>query len=164
MKLVKICLSFLIIMGLGWACVSQAEPVFHNAQGTAVRFKNLQNKWLIINYWASWCDSCREEIPELNSFYKDNLDKNVVIYGVNYDQLAGSELTADIEKVGIAFPILKEDPGRQFMLGGLDVLPITFIINPKGNVAKKIMGTITKKELIDTLKLLQAEVTHASTT
>ncbi|MDR3490737.1 MAG: TlpA disulfide reductase family protein [Gammaproteobacteria bacterium] len=154
MKIKQIVILFFMLAGLSWAGVSSAWEM-HDAQGNVISSKNFEHKWLILNYWASWCDSCREETPEFNSFYEMNKDKNVVLYGVNYDHLTGNELTSDINAMGIKFPNLAEDPSVMYALGELEVLPVTFIINPDGKVVKKIMGRSSAESLNDVLNYLR---------
>lgn len=142
-----------IMVMLLWSAITvtghaQVEGQFHDAEGRPVRLGDLQNKWLIINYWADWCDSCVEEIPELNNFYQHNQNKNIVLIGVNYDQLSQPDLKQAMQKSGITFPVLLEDPKLLWQLGEISVLPTTFIINPQGDVVKKIIGPNTERSLL----------------
>ena len=51
-----------------------------DSQGHIIKASDLQNKWVIINYWADWCSGCIEEIPELNRFYQTNIKSQLWIY------------------------------------------------------------------------------------
>ena len=51
---------------------AQSETVLHNLQGEDIAFSSLKGKWVFINYWASWCQPCIDEIAELNRFYEKN--------------------------------------------------------------------------------------------
>lgn len=119
----------------------------HDADGKVIHFSSFKNKWIIVNYWADWCESCIEEIPELNKFYEHNTNKNVLMYGVNYDQLPHYDLQRSIHKMGIAFPVLQEDPSFLWKFGDIPVIPMTFIINPEGKVVKRIIGLNTEESL-----------------
>lgn len=121
---------------------------FHDSMGRFLPSSEFKNKWIIVNYWADWCDSCIEEIPELNNFYKNNQDSNILIFGVNYDGLPNSVLRQAIKKSGIVFPVLQEDPAQVWGLGEVTVLPTTFIINPDGDVVRKIIGPNTEQSLL----------------
>lgn len=141
---------FLILLCSIMTVTGYAQVVgqFHDAEGRSVRLGDLKHKWLIINYWADWCDSCIEEIPELNSFYEHNQDNNIVLLGVNYDQLSQPDLKQAMRRSGIIFPVLLEDPRLMWQLGDITVLPTTFIINPHGDVVKKIIGPNTEQSLL----------------
>lgn len=135
-----------------------AATMLHDANGNTFSTDSLKGKWVIINYWADWCDICIKEIPELNKFYRHNAGKNVVIYGVNYDQLQGDDLRDAIKRSKIAFPSLLDDPRSVWSLrGNLDVLPTTFIIDPNGRMVKMIIGASTEQSLRQALNELRAK-------
>ncbi len=145
--LVGLFLSFSLFLTNAFALFYDASG--HNAQ--------LSNKWVIINYWADWCDSCLSEVSELNHFYSHNHDKNVVFYGVNYDQLPIDGLKIAIKNAGISFPVLQLDPNSLWDLGQIDVIPTTFFINPNGQMVKKIVGPSTEKVIAKTLHELELQ-------
>lgn len=149
----KIALVFLCSL-ITISC-SKGGPVLHDADGHPVQAVKLKDKWLIVNYWAAWCGSCIKEIPELNRFYQDNQDKNILIYGVNYDQLPMASLKEAILQTNIQFPVLSDDPNQLWQLGEVSVLPMTFIINPQGEVVKKIVGPSTEEALASIVHNLQ---------
>lgn len=133
-----------------------ADHVLHDTQGNQIQLKNLKNKWIIVNYWASWCPSCMEEVPELNRFYQNN-HKDVLIYGVNYDRLPRQSLIRAVSRTNIEFPVLVEDPSRVLQLNSVVYLPTTFILNPEGKVVKKIVGPSTERSLLATISKLQRQ-------
>lgn len=154
----KILKSILIILCslLLISCSQDNGPVLHDTEGKPVQLSKLKGKWVIINYWADWCGSCVYEMPELNDFYQHNQDKNIAFYGVNYDHLPLSELKEAVKKTEIEFPVLVEDPNQAWHLDDVFVLPMTFIINPKGKLVKTIVGPNSEKSLLDTLQTLQS--------
>lgn len=134
---------------------AQAAAIFHDAKGNKVSESQFSDKWIVVNYWATWCESCLSEISELNKFYKTNSDKKVLFYGVNYDHLPMKDLKEAIKKVKIGYPVLVEDPTTVWNLSAMDVIPTTFIIDPKGKVVKTIVGPTSAKMLASTLHSLQ---------
>lgn len=152
MRFLIIILSLLCFVTI--SCAEQ-KPVLHDATGKAIPLSDYKGKWVIVNYWADWCDSCMEEVPALNQFYKNNSDKNVVLYGVEYDHMPPSELRAAIAKMQINYPVIQEDPAALWSLGEFDALPTTFIIDPNGKVVKKILGENTEESLEATMQELQ---------
>src|SRR5690242_6309341 len=95
-----------------------AEVVFTTVQGEKIPFSSLKGKWVIINYWAGWCQTCVDEIGEFNAFYKSNKNK-IALFAVNYDTLPLNEHKAMIKRVGIHYPSLAKNPGRQLGLGSI---------------------------------------------
>ncbi|MDR3478300.1 MAG: TlpA disulfide reductase family protein [Gammaproteobacteria bacterium] len=151
----KIVLVILCVLSVTVMSCSNGDPVFHDTTGNPVQLKKMRGKWIIINYWAAWCSGCVREIPELNHFYKSNQDKNVMLYGVNFDQLPLENLKDAMARTDIHFPVIVEDPNAVWHLGEIPVLPATFIINPKGKVVKEIYGTNSEESLNEVLQDLQ---------
>lgn len=137
------------------SCKPESTVNFHDANAQAISSTVFKGKWVVINYWAAWCESCLREIPELNHFYQHLPNKNILFYGVNYDQLPLTELKAVMNQMNLNFPVLLEDPRDLWHLRGIDFLPMTFIINPEGKVVKKIVGGSTEAMLQNLFNDLQ---------
>jgi len=131
-----------------------AAPVFHDTHGNTVQLSALKGKWVVVNYWASWCDVCLSETQELNQFYEHYRHKNIALYGVNSDHLPLPTLKQILYRMNLLIPDLVEDPGSAWGLDDVSVLPTTFIIGPEGTVLKKIEGPNTEKSLLDVLGAL----------
>ena len=108
-------------------------------------------KWLVINYWAKWCNPCIKEIPELNHF-SQKLTNKVDVFAVNYDGVTGTELQQQAEAIGIAFIILEQDPSKALELKRPNILPTTYIINPNGQLHKTLHGPQTLESLVNSLQ------------
>ncbi len=137
----------LLCSSIAMGC-TQEGSVLHDTKGNPISTAELKGKWVIINYWADWCESCVKEIPELNHFYQNNHDKNIVLLGVNYDRMPMSDLQIAIHKTHIAYPVILEDPAATWALNDIEALPVTFIIDPQGKVVKKILGANTEQSLL----------------
>lgn len=120
-----------------------------------VSAKSLAGKWLIINYWATWCRPCAKEIPEFNALSQTLEAKQVRIIGVNFDGLQGAELRQASEQMGIGFTVLAQDPAERFGIEPSQVLPITHIVDPKGRVRASLAGEQTADGITAKLKSLQ---------
>jgi thiol-disulfide isomerase/thioredoxin len=136
------------------AC-SRPAPTVRDTEGNAVTRVSTQGKWVIVNYWATWCDSCIQEIPELDQFNATR-PANVLLYGVNFDQLALPALKTAMAVAKITFPVLTADPSMLWQLSDVTVLPTTFIINPQGKIVRKILGVSTQASLAAALKEAEA--------
>ena len=138
----------LIILLCSLMGCSPNEPVYKDSQDQSITLSSLKGKWVVINYWAPWCPSCVHEIPELNHFYENNKDKNVLVYGVNFDAASSfGDFNKAIQKAKIEFPVLLEDPGMTWKLGDITAIPMTFILDPNGKVIKTFVGPTTEKSL-----------------
>jgi len=129
-----------------------AGNVLQDMSGREISFSDLQGKWVFINYWASWCQSCVDEIPALNRFYEETKDKNIVMFAVNFDGLPPYKQQQLIKKFGIRYPSLKQDPAAALELGDIRGVPVTFVFNPQGQLSDALYG----KQSVDSLKQVLA--------
>ena len=109
--------------------------------------QNYKNKLLIINFWATWCAPCREEIPELNEFYKN---KDINLIAIAIDEIA--DVIKFQDEIPIQYPsfIANELEGVTLAkkLGNeRGVLPFTVIIQPDGSVKKSFYGKVKISDL-----------------
>lgn len=138
---------------LGFCCLLtsiqlHAEVVLHPIHGKPIPFSKLQGQWVLINYWANWCEPCLHEIPELNHFYEQHKDQNnVTLFAVNYDMLPMEMQQQLVEKNHIHYPGLKQDPAEQLQLGGIRGIPVTFVFNPQGALTQTLYGEQSAKQL-----------------
>lgn len=105
---------------------------------------NYQGKWVVINYWATWCTYCEREIPGLNSFYRAHADR-VAMFGFNYDD--PGNLSRHINKMGVQFPTLVNDPKASFGIRSISGLPTTLVIGPDGRLKDVLTGSQTRSDL-----------------
>jgi thiol-disulfide isomerase/thioredoxin len=103
-------------------------------------------RWMVINYWATWCVPCREEIPELNEFAENNTAR-AAVYAVNFDNVRGSELIEEASALGITFTLLEEDPSAGLGYARPTVLPTTIVLNPEGKLVARLLGKQTEASL-----------------
>ena len=115
------------------------------APGT-LQLDRLQGRWVVINYWAQWCKPCIKEIPELNRLARQ--DPRLVVLGVNFDGATGAELERQVTALGIAFPLLLEDPAPALGIERPAALPTTVIVNPEGVIRSTLVGPQTEDSLL----------------
>ena len=102
--------------------------------------------WVVVNYWAEWCKPCIKEIPELNQLAREH--REIRVFGVNYDDETGDALRAQVEKLGIEFPLLTADPAAELGIPRPAVLPTTLILTPGGELAATLVGPQTLESLL----------------
>ena len=148
-----------IALGLcaGLLLAGCAEDYGVDQHGRKVTAEQVEGQWLVINYWAQWCGPCRTEIPELNALAEQIKDKPATVLGVNFDALQGEALSQAADTMGIRFTVLAQDPGERFKLPRSEALPVTYLVDPSGQVRERLMGEQTAAGLSKRLAELQAK-------
>ena len=110
-----------------------------NLEGKKVKLGDFRGKIVFLNFWASWCDPCREEMPGMEKLYRDLGNEDFVILGVNIKETKEKALkfAADLK---ISFPLLLDRDGNVGLLYGAWGLPTTYIIGKKGEVIARAFG------------------------
>jgi len=115
--------------------------------GSKDKLSNYKGKWIIVNYWATWCPPCVEEMPELQAFHDDHKDTNAVVIGINSEEVADEKLLKFLDDYFITYPSYVSKPAYKTPLGTLPGLPTTYVISPTGNLEAKQVGGVTKEML-----------------
>ena len=155
--------SFLLMAFFVCATAAQAEIKLQTLDGEEISLSSLKGKWVFINYWASWCGPCLDEIAALNQFYKNNKDRPVEIFAVNYDTLPLSKQQRLIKKFDIHYPSLKHSTAKALHLGGISVVPVTFVLNPQGELSTTLYGGQTTASLREAMSLSLDKATCENT-
>jgi cytochrome c biogenesis protein CcmG/thiol:disulfide interchange protein DsbE len=113
---------------------------FSSLEGKTVAMKDLANKVVVVDFWATWCAPCREEIPHLNRLYAELKGKGFEIVGVSMDHEGADVVKEFAKELRIEYPIVMGDERDAEAFGGILGLPTTFIIDRNGNIVKKYIG------------------------
>lgn len=106
-----------------------------------------KGKWVIINYWATWCPPCLEEVPDLVALYDSRKNKDVMMLGVVFDFKSAKEVAEYVDDMLMSYPIVLGDDEVTKQIDYAEVLPTTFIYNPSGELVKTKHGKVTKQYL-----------------
>jgi thiol-disulfide isomerase/thioredoxin len=121
---------------------------------TAVNTAEWQNRVLVVNFWASWCPPCVEEMPALSDLQDEFASKNVLFVGIGID--TPSNIRQFLETTLVSYPIVRGGlQGSKIgkALGNTQgALPYTVVINAKGKVANTKLGKINEDELRKQIK------------
>lgn len=127
-----------------------------NTSGVKTQLAQYRGKTVVLNFWATWCPPCREEMPELSQLHENYQDKNVVVLGVAIDELAA--VNAYLQTSPVSYPILLSENESMELAAQLGneqaVLPYTVIIDANGNVIDTFLGRITLTLLEKSLQKL----------
>lgn len=115
--------------------------------GKKHRLSDYRGKWVVVNYWATWCPPCLTEIPELQDFHDSHANGDAVVLGINFEDIDPRTLQNFVEDYFISYPVLREMPGRSSVMGGIPGLPTTFVISPEGEILARQVGGVTAEML-----------------
>lgn len=115
--------------------------------GKTYRLSDYRGKWVLVNYWATWCPPCLEELPELEIFHNNHKDTDAVVLGVNSENISQEELKKFTDDQFLSFPILLSKPSASSPLGPLPGLPTSYMVSPEGVVVAQQIGGITAAAL-----------------
>jgi len=121
----------------------------NDVNGKEHKLSDYKGKWVIVNYWATWCPPCLEEIPELVDFHEEHKNKDAVVLGLNYEDVDPKYLKEFVDQYFISYPVLHADPGTADYWGPINGLPTTVIISPEGEMYLRKVGRVDGKYLED---------------
>ncbi|QFQ27324.1 redoxin domain-containing protein [Bacillus thuringiensis] len=132
--------------------IGKSAPDFEltKLDGTNVKLSDLKGKKVILNFWATWCGPCQQEMPDMEAFYKEHKE-NVEILAINYtpsEKGGGAEKVSNFAKEkGINFPILLDKNIDVTTAYKVITIPTSYFIDTKGVIQDKFIGPMTQKEM-----------------
>ncbi len=118
------------------------EISYSDVNGKGGKLSDFKGKWVVLNYWATWCPPCLEEIPELEMFHESHKDKDAVVLGMNMESIGIESLKTFIKENFISYPVIP-NINSQHVVGKIPGLPTTYLVSPQGNVVASQVGAVT---------------------
>jgi len=99
-----------------------------------------QNAATIVNFWATWCEPCKAEMPALQKLQVAHAGNGLQVVGVLMDPVPADELGAYLEPLAVTYPIVRPGPSVNADWGGIVVMPLTFLVDRDGRVVRRYVG------------------------
>jgi cytochrome c biogenesis protein CcmG, thiol:disulfide interchange protein DsbE len=122
-------------------------------RGGTLSLASLRGKAVVVNFWASWCDPCREEAPLLEAAWKKYRSRGLVVVGVDYDDFSG-DARAFARRNGMTYPLVQDKKKTTVSHYDVTGVPETFFVDREGRlVGELIAGPVEEQQLADNIEL-----------
>lgn len=125
--------------------------------GKDVRLSSLRGKAVLVNFWATWCEPCKIEMPSLVDLQKKYGPQGLQIVGVAMDDADDKEISTFAHKMGVNYLVLRGTEKVGDLYGGVDRLPMTYYLDRSGKVVDETMGMAGEATLEDAIKRALAQ-------
>ncbi len=150
------CIALLCMIGcaLPYSACQQRAPDFSRSdlEHRQVSLSAYQGKVVLLNFWATWCASCLDEIPRFRAWQLQNGKRGLQIVGISMDD-EGAPVRTFYRKYRLNYPVLMGDENLGELYGGVLGLPVTFLIDRKGRIRYQHQGQTD-------LGVMQREIEH----
>jgi thiol-disulfide isomerase/thioredoxin len=131
--------------------------------GDRHRLSDFRGKWVVINFWATWCGPCLKEIPELITF-QSRYRSEVVVVGVNFENTPLADVKEFVASSGINYLVLRIGKEPLIPFEPLKGLPSTFLVSPEAEYLDVVVGAVTVAELEDLIVQHRGRTAHSAET
>lgn len=148
LRLLAIVMAILWVVGCSGPATPPAQEdvaaayafTLSSLDGPPVALADLRGRWVLVNFWATWCAPCQDEMADLQRL-SGHYPERLAVLGVNMRE-SPEAIRAFLGETGIRFPILLE-PGDEMLLAyGVRGLPLTALIGPDGGLHQRIVGPV----------------------
>lgn len=144
MRLIKRLTLLLLLGTMSAVQAADKEYTYRDLAGNPVRLSDYRGKWVVVNYWATWCPPCQEELPELVNFHDKHKDSDAVVIGINMEDKDPGKLSDFIDDYLVSYPVVTKTDDMP-LLGNIPGLPTTYLLDPTGKTAAVQVGQVTSE-------------------
>ncbi len=133
---------FLIVL-LALASAQALAFTLVDSKGKSHSLAQYKGKWVLVNFWATWCPPCLEEIPDLVALHENKKNKLVVL-GVALDYQDPKQVLQFADQMMVSYPVILGDQKMAAQIGAIPGLPTTYLYNPEGKMVAYNVGALTR--------------------
>lgn len=105
-----------------------------------VQLSALKGNVIFLNFWATWCDPCKDEMPSMETLYQRYKERDFILLAIAVEERNPDPARRFIQKNRYRFPVLLDPPGKTLDLFGIHRIPATIIIDRKGRMVGRVLG------------------------
>lgn len=140
------CLGFLMALA-GQPVQASTDLNLTDTAGVQHSLKAYRGKWVVVNFWATWCTPCLAEMPDFDAAWQARKGRDLVVLGIAMDWDDKAEVARFAAKVGAHYPIVLGNEDIATELGGIKGLPTTLIYDPAGKLVHSSNGKLSRQQL-----------------
>ncbi|GKS68866.1 thiol-disulfide isomerase or thioredoxin [Nitrosomonas sp. PY1] len=118
---------------------------FQDTTGKTHQLSDYKGRWVIVNFWATWCPPCLKEIPDLIALYNNRQD--IMIIGVAMDMDDPKVVLDFVQSMAINYPIVLGNPQLAAQIDEISLLPSTYFYDPNGEPAARQLGIVSRDSI-----------------
>lgn len=128
---------------------------FQDTAGKIHKLEDYKGRWVLVNFWATWCPPCLKEIPDLIALHENR--KDIMVIGVAMD-FGDAQVVMDfVRSMSVTYPIVLGDRRIASQLDEISLLPSTYFFDPQGNPAARQLGIISREDIEKFIELNSTE-------
>ena len=124
-----------------------ADFLITDTQGVSHSLDAHRGKWVLVNFWATWCPPCLDEIPEFSALYNDRKNRDLTVIGIAVDYDDAKQVLQFAKKLNLNYPLVMGDDDVTKQFARVSALPVSILYDPKGRQVLRRMGTLSRAEL-----------------
>jgi thiol-disulfide isomerase/thioredoxin len=134
---------FLAVLILSAAATTALAFTVTDTTGKVHRLADYKGKWVLVNFWATWCPPCQEEMPDLEKLHETR--KDLVVIGIAMEYRDPDYVKQFADDMFISFPIVLGNDRIAAQIGKVPGLPTTYLYDPNGKLAAYNVGALTRE-------------------
>lgn len=148
----RLLLTLLLLVVSSSGLTEKPGFALKDMEGVERQLSDFLGRWVVVNYWATWCPPCIDEMPELMDFHETHNESGVTVIGINIEEIDVEELRRFVDSLLVEYPILLSGAYPPETMPPVIGLPTTFIVSPQGDIVATELGQVTQDFLRQTIQ------------